>query len=73
MDVDGSESRNRKDERKSNKSSSNTRDRSPLSKIPRKPAPDRRVFVSNIPYEYRWQDLKDLFRDKGCTNLLVRC
>nr|CAD7599733.1 unnamed protein product [Timema genevievae] len=23
---------------------------------------ERRVFVSNIPYEYRWQDLKDLFR-----------
>jgi len=22
----------------------------------------RRVYVSNIPYEYRWQDLKDLFR-----------
>lgn len=21
-----------------------------------------RVYVSNIPYEYRWQDLKDLFR-----------
>ncbi|CAH1109900.1 unnamed protein product [Psylliodes chrysocephalus] len=23
-----------------------------------------RVFVSNIPYEYRWQDIKDLFRSK---------
>ncbi|CAG9856984.1 unnamed protein product [Phyllotreta striolata] len=23
-----------------------------------------RVFVSNIPYEYRWQDIKDLFRNK---------
>lgn len=22
----------------------------------------RRIYVSNIPYEYRWQDLKDLFR-----------
>lgn len=22
----------------------------------------KRVYVSNIPYEYRWQDLKDLFR-----------
>lgn len=23
-----------------------------------------RVFVSNIPYEYRWQDIKDLFRNQ---------
>ncbi|KAK7083126.1 hypothetical protein SK128_018924 [Halocaridina rubra] len=23
---------------------------------------ERRVYVSNIPYEYKWQDLKDLFR-----------
>jgi len=23
-----------------------------------------RVYVSNIPYEYRWQDLKDLFRSQ---------
>lgn len=23
-----------------------------------------RVLVSNIPYEYRWQDMKDLFRDQ---------
>ncbi|CAH1183251.1 unnamed protein product [Phaedon cochleariae] len=23
-----------------------------------------RVYVSNIPYEYRWQDIKDLFRDQ---------
>lgn len=22
----------------------------------------KRIYVSNIPYEYRWQDLKDLFR-----------
>lgn len=22
----------------------------------------RRIYVSNIPYEFRWQDLKDLFR-----------
>lgn len=25
---------------------------------------DRRVYVSNIPFEYRWQDVKDLFRDE---------
>jgi len=24
-----------------------------------------RLFVSNIPYDMRWQDLKDLFREKG--------
>lgn len=24
--------------------------------------PRRRIMVSNIPFEYRWQDLKDLFR-----------
>ncbi|XP_076251216.1 heterogeneous nuclear ribonucleoprotein rumpelstiltskin isoform X2 [Rhynchophorus ferrugineus] len=23
-----------------------------------------RVYVSNIPYEYRWQDIKDLFREQ---------
>ncbi|KAG8226989.1 hypothetical protein J437_LFUL000294 [Ladona fulva] len=23
---------------------------------------DRRIYVSNIPYEFRWQELKDLFR-----------
>jgi RNA recognition motif-containing protein len=26
---------------------------------------ERRVYISNIPYEYRWQDLKDLFRAEG--------
>lgn len=64
MDVDGSDSRGRNDDRKSGKSSNTMRDRSPLSKT-RKGTTERRVFVSNIPYEFRWQDLKDLFRDKG--------
>ncbi|XP_063229686.1 myelin expression factor 2-like [Bacillus rossius redtenbacheri] len=27
-------------------------------------AAERRVFVSNIPYEFRWQELKDLFRNE---------
>ncbi|KAJ9587488.1 hypothetical protein L9F63_028261, partial [Diploptera punctata] len=27
-------------------------------------AADRRIFVSNIAYEYRWQELKDLFRNE---------
>ncbi|KAJ8965073.1 hypothetical protein NQ314_004474 [Rhamnusium bicolor] len=25
---------------------------------------NNRVYVSNIPYEYRWQDMKDLFRNQ---------
>ncbi len=25
----------------------------------------KRVYVSNIPYEIRWQDLKDLFKNEG--------
>lgn len=25
---------------------------------------NNRVYVSNIPYEYRWQDMKDLFRSQ---------
>lgn len=25
--------------------------------------PDSRVYVSNLPYEMKWQDVKDLFRD----------
>ncbi|GLH14166.1 Uncharacterized protein GBIM_18560, partial [Gryllus bimaculatus] len=28
----------------------------------RKSAAERRIFVSNIAYEFRWQELKDLFR-----------
>ena len=34
------------------------------STTPRLP-PYNRVFIQNIPYEERWQGLKDLFRDKG--------
>ena len=36
------------------------RDRSPINS--RQSA--RRIFVSNIPYDYTWQKLKDLFREK---------
>ena len=25
---------------------------------------ERRVFVSNIPFEMKWQEVKDLFRDE---------
>jgi RNA recognition motif-containing protein len=31
--------------------------------------PECRVHISNIPYEYRWQDLKDLFRSEGLSLL----
>ena len=34
------------------------------SSTPRLP-PYNRVFVQNIPYEEKWQELKDLFREKG--------
>ncbi|KAK5650527.1 hypothetical protein RI129_001556 [Pyrocoelia pectoralis] len=52
------------------------RDRSRFTDQSRDRSPDRgksrsgiksspcRVYVSNIPYEYRWQDLKDLFRSE---------
>lgn len=26
----------------------------------------KRLFVSNIPYEFRWTELKDLFKEKVC-------
>lgn len=45
-------------ERQSRFSGSGDRDRSPRKKK------GNRVFVSNIPYEYRWQELKDLFREQ---------
>ncbi|XP_055614314.1 myelin expression factor 2 isoform X2 [Uranotaenia lowii] len=44
--------------RNSNRFSSNDRDRS----RDRNRDDCRRIYVSNVPYEYRWQDLKDLFR-----------
>ncbi|KAL0270657.1 UNVERIFIED_CONTAM: hypothetical protein PYX00_007994 [Menopon gallinae] len=39
---------------------SGARDRSPIRSRANKG--DCRVFVSNLPYDYRWQDLKDLLR-----------
>uniref|UniRef100_A0A8D8UWS3 Myelin expression factor 2 n=1 Tax=Cacopsylla melanoneura TaxID=428564 RepID=A0A8D8UWS3_9HEMI len=39
--------------------SNKDRDRSPMGVGA---DPRRRIIVSNIPFEYRWQDLKDLFR-----------
>jgi hypothetical protein len=31
----------------------------------KKNSAERRIFVSNIAYEFRWQELKDLFRTEG--------
>ncbi|XP_071450066.1 myelin expression factor 2 isoform X2 [Hetaerina americana] len=54
--------RQRRGERQSRfqpRSSSGGRDRDRGGR--RAPA-DRRIYISNIPYEFRWQELKDLFR-----------
>lgn len=65
MSQDRSRDRSRRD--RPNRISEGSRDRSldrggrdrggPKSSI-------NRVYVSNIPYEYRWQDMKDLFREQ---------
>lgn len=31
----------------------------------KKPAHRNRVFISNIPYDMKWQAIKDLMREKG--------
>ena len=54
----------RKNDKGFNRNMNSARDRSPLNRN-RKNAVEKRVYVSNIPYEYRWQDLKDLFRNEG--------
>lgn len=41
---------------------SNSRDRSRERSERSRKVADRRIYVSNIPYDFRWQDLKDLFR-----------
>ena len=28
----------------------------------RRAPPERRIFVSNIPFEMKWQEIKDMFR-----------
>ncbi|KAF6210463.1 hypothetical protein GE061_013569 [Apolygus lucorum] len=62
MDDERDRDRRRRDRdrqsRLSNDRSNNDRDRSPRGK-----KKSVRVFISNIPYEYRWQELKDLFRE----------
>lgn len=34
---------------------------------------DRTIFVSNIPYEVKWAELKDLFREKVGESAVVYC
>jgi len=46
---------------------SNTRDRSPIGgrgPRSRKGPPEKRVYISNVPYETKWQEIKDLFKEK---------
>ncbi len=31
----------------------------------------RRCYIANIPYELRWQDIKDLFREKGMRLMFI--
>lgn len=50
----------RMDNSRDNRDRSNDRGREPRSMK----SSQNRVFVSNIPYEYRWQDIKDLFRNQ---------
>lgn len=55
--------RNRRSDRPNRiNSASRDRSRERNDRIGRKAASDRRIYVSNIPYDFRWQDLKDLFR-----------
>lgn len=32
---------------------------------------ENRIYVSNIPYDYRWCEVKDLFRDKVYWNIIT--
>ncbi|VEN54887.1 unnamed protein product [Callosobruchus maculatus] len=58
----------RRDRDRSSRFSDNVRDRSNDRGGRGEPrsmkSSSNRVFVSNIPYEYRWQDMKDLFRQE---------
>lgn len=55
--------RSRRSERQQMTSKSEERDRSREKNDRGRRVSERRIYVSNIPYDYRWQDLKDLFRD----------
>ena len=38
----------------------------------RRAPPERRVFISNIPFEMKWQEVKDLFRHVDMFRLLEK-
>lgn len=62
-DLEKQRERNRRGERSTRFSDNkDNEDRDRSRERPAGDATSRRVYVSNIPYEYRWQDLKDLFR-----------
>lgn len=63
IDLDKQRDRNRRGERGTRFSDNkDNEDRDRSRERPTGDGSSRRVYVSNIPYEYRWQDLKDLFR-----------
>ncbi|XP_045483012.1 heterogeneous nuclear ribonucleoprotein M-like [Harmonia axyridis] len=63
-EKDRSRDRSRRNDReRGNRNNDNSRDRSVDRGRDRgNKGAGHRVYVSNIPYEFRWQDLKDLFR-----------
>ncbi|XP_075225490.1 heterogeneous nuclear ribonucleoprotein rumpelstiltskin isoform X2 [Lycorma delicatula] len=62
-DDEKNRDRSRRGDRPSRFSGGNSvRERSPRDR--KRNAGDRRIYVSNIAYEYRWQELKDLFRQE---------
>ncbi|CAG9769210.1 unnamed protein product [Ceutorhynchus assimilis] len=65
MSEDAERSRDRARRERPNRNSESVRDRSVDRGRERGSARSstNRVFVSNIPYEFRWQDMKDLFRE----------
>ncbi|XP_055633554.1 heterogeneous nuclear ribonucleoprotein M [Toxorhynchites rutilus septentrionalis] len=65
MDNDNNDQNNRDRSRRSDRGRNNSRfsnDRDRSRDRDRDRSDCRRIYVSNVPYEYRWQDLKDLFR-----------
>ena len=61
-DRDRSRERDRTRRSERNRLNSASRDRSRDRNDRGRKISERRIYVSNIPYDYRWQDLKDLFR-----------
>ncbi|XP_028135169.1 heterogeneous nuclear ribonucleoprotein M [Diabrotica virgifera virgifera] len=66
-DTESNNDRGRRDNKRPREDSfrDRSRDRGNASTTQRSTKPSQtRVFVSNIPYEYRWQDVKDIFRNE---------